>query len=509
MRTTGLPALFTLLSIPAVLLASAPALAADSPPAANPPPAPAAGAASDDAAREAALSAQIMAPKAGGLTADAVGKRAAQTSFQAQAQEQVLRGAAARVDAAWASFLPRLSGTFRYTRLSDLTPPSLFSGTGNLVGTTAPAGTLNPSPTVAISLSGASFPVFLDNWLIQGTLVVPLSDYVFRLTQNYAAANKSQQAAKYDLAVARAKSASDGKIAYYNWLRARGSVVVAKLALDDQKTHLNDTKNLLDAGKASKVDVLRGETGVAAAELAVEQTTHFAQLGEAQVRIAIHARDDEPLEVGETIDGDVVAYGGMLPQLVAEAQSSRLEIKSLDATADALHGQATVVRAGQFPSLSAVGNVTVANPNQRLIPQQDKFFPTWDVSLQLTWSPNDVASSRANGADVESKAVQIEAQKQAVRDGIALEVTQAFQAVQEADFSLRSTDKQLVTAREAVRVARELFKAGLVTSTTLTDAETELTRARLASLNAHVDARVARVRLDHALGRDTKDAKVD
>ncbi|CAN5649753.1 hypothetical protein BH09MYX1_BH09MYX1_30520 [soil metagenome] len=500
--------------IPALFVSSS-AFAADAAPvpATTPPVAPTAAAGDaapgDAAAREAAVTAQIMAPKAGGLTADAVGKRASQTSFQAQAQEQVLRGAAARVDAAWASFLPRLSGTFRYTRLSELTPPSLFGGSGNLVGTTAPPGTLNPTPTVAISLAGATFPVILDNWLIQGTLVVPLSDYVFRLTQNYAAANKSQLAAKYDLATARAKSASDGKIAYYNWLRARGSVVVAKLALEDQKTHLADTKNLLDAGKASKVDVLRGETGVAAAELAVEQTTHFSELGEAQVRIAIHAKDDELLELGETVDGDVAAYAGTLSALASEAQSQRFELKSLDASADALHGQATVVRAGQFPQLNAVGNVTYANPNQRLIPAQDRWFPTWDVGIQLTWSPNDLIGARANGADVESKAMQVEAQRQLVRDGITLEVTQAFQAVQEADFSLRSTDKQLLSAREAVRVARELFKAGLVTSSTLTDAETELTRARLASLNAHVDARVARVRLDHAIGRDTKDSSVN
>jgi outer membrane protein TolC len=47
-----------------------------------------------------------------------------------------------------------------------------------------------------------------------------------------------------------------------------------------------------------------------------------------------------------------------------------------------------------------------------------------------------------------------------------------------------------------------LFINGRTTSTTLTDAETELTRSRLDLLNARADARVARVNLDHALGRD-------
>lgn len=476
-------------------------------PAVPPPPPPPAAAPPADASAtsEEALSAELLAPKPGGITADAVGKRAAATSFQAAASEQALRGAAARVDAAWGSFLPRLSGTLRYTRLSDLTPPSLTGG-GALVGTTAPVGTLNPTPTFAV---GFSFPVYLDNWLMQATLAIPLSDYVFRLNQNYSAASKGVDAARLDVAAARAKSAADGKIAYYNWIRARGSMVVAKLALSDQKTHLTDTKNLFQVGNTSQVDVLRSETGVAAAELAVEQTKHFVELTEMQIRLAIHGAPDEVLLVGESIEGELPAFSSSLPALIAEGQLSRFEVKSIDATAAALHLQATVVRAGQFPRLDAVGNATYSNPNQRLIPQQDKWFPTWDVSLQLTWSPNDVLTARANGADVESKAVQIETQRQALRDGIALEVTQAYQAVLEADFSVGSTQKQLATAREAVRVARELFKAGRVTSTTLTDAETELTRARLQTINARVDARVARVKLDHALGRDTKDVKVE
>jgi len=43
---------------------------------------------------------------------------------------------------------------------------------------------------------------------------------------------------------------------------------------------------------------------------------------------------------------------------------------------------------------------------------------------------------------------------------------------------------------------------GRATSSELTDAETELTRARLDLLNARANARTSRVQLEHALGRD-------
>src|SRR5580700_6089519 len=78
----------------------------------------------------------LLAPHPGGLTADQVGVRAMETSFQARQALETMRAAEARVDAAWAAFLPRLSGTARFTRLSNFTPPSLVSGSGYGVGTT-------------------------------------------------------------------------------------------------------------------------------------------------------------------------------------------------------------------------------------------------------------------------------------------------------------------------------------------------------------------------------------
>ena len=49
---------------------------------------------------------------------------------------------------------------------------------------------------------------------------------------------------------------------------------------------------------------------------------------------------------------------------------------------------------------------------------------------------------------------------------------------------------------------RELYRAGKATVVDVTDAETDLTRARVEVFNSNVDERMARVALEHALGRD-------
>ncbi len=453
----------------------------------------------------------LMHIEASGLTADQVGARAAATSFQAKAQQENLKGAAARIDSAWASFLPRLSVLGRYTRLSDFTPPAFFSAPPagiNSVYTTQPpttTGGLSPNQLISQPISTLSLPLVLNNWLLQGTITVPISDYFLRIDQNYTAVTHQRDAVRLDAIGARTKSMADGKVAFYTWLRARGAAVVAQQALNDQKTHLTDAKNQFAVGNASRADVLRAETAVAAAELQVERSNNLSDLTEKQVRQAMHLPDEQKIAPGESLDNTPPpAIQGSVQALTQEALTSRVEVKSIDLNAAAAREQAKVANAGKYPVISAFADGILANPNPRRFPATNDWFPTWDAGLQATWSPNDFLVAGPAAMDAEARASSAEANKGVIRDGIEIEVMQAWQSIREQEVALESTKRQLASATEAYRVARELFNNGRATSTTLTDAETELTRARLDALNATVDARIARVRLEHALGRDTK-----
>jgi outer membrane protein TolC len=446
---------------------------------------------------------ELTQVRPGGLTAGQVGARAAATSWNAKASEASLQGAAARVDAAWAAFLPRLSAIGKYTRLSNFAVPNFFSVPGGLVVTPEATGTLNPTQTISASIPPITF-FKLDNWLLQASLTIPISDYFLRIDQNYTAATRSQEAARWDVIGARASSWANGAAAYYTWLRARGAVIVAVQALNDQKTHLRDARNQFSAGNASKADVLRADTAVSSAELTLERAKNLADLSEKQLRVAIHAHDEESIVPGEDLEVAPEPIQGNVKQMTVEALSSRPEVKSADANAAAAREQASAAKAGRYPVLSAFGDGVEGNPNPRQIPPSNVWLATWDVGAQITWSPNDILVANGSAADAESRVAAIEANKNNVRDSIEVEVTQTMQSVHEADFSLDASRRELASAEEAYRVARELFNNGRGTSTTLTDAETDLTRARLDLLNAKADARIARIRLEHALGRDAR-----
>jgi outer membrane protein TolC len=419
----------------------------------------------------------------GGLTSDQVGQRAMDTSFAAKQSLETMRAAKARVDSAWAAFLPRLAAVARYTRLSEINPPPINFGTVSVPGT-------------------ALVPPVWDQWLFQATLTVPISDYLLRINQAYTAATRSNDAARFDIGAARANALTNGKVAYYTWLQARGQVVVAVEALNDQRVHLNDSRNQFTVGNASKADVLRAETAVAAAELTVVQTMNASDLAEVQMRIALHGPQGQRVVPGEGLDDTPAPFQGTMAALVEEGLSNRLELKSVLANAEAARQTAAVNKAARYPVVSAFADGIEANPNQRFFPVAQVFNPTWDLGVQATWAPNDILTANAGKADYESRANALEAQAQVTRENIEVEITQDFQAMRQAEFAIDSTRRELASATEAYRVARELFNNGRGTFTTLTDAEGELTRARIDALTAAVNIRVARVRLEHGVGRD-------
>lgn len=442
----------------------------------------------------------------GGLTAREVGSRAAASSTDASVRLADVQAAAADVDRAFMAFLPRLTLTGRYTRLSPVDAASVGPGQGSLVGTTDPAGPLAPgAPLFGIPASAFSFPVILNQYLLNANLTIPLSDYVMSTSKAYAASSASRRAAELGVKASRVAAAANAKIAYYNWVRARLQSVVAEEALVLAKAQLEVAKVAFDAGRVSNVDVLRAQAHVANSELLVEKARTFWRVGEEQLRVVMHAPADRAWEIGENV---LIARAAdretrPLDALVSEALKKRLDIRSLDETAWSLKKQTAVLEAQAVPRVEAFGNAYYANPNQRVFPQQEKWSATWDVGLQVVWSPNDLGTSPASARGLDAQRVRVEAQKRALLDGLRMEITQAQQAMSEAQFAVETSRRALAVAEEAYRVRRQQYSFGRATSLELTDAEVELLRSRMALIDAHIALRVARVQFDHALGRDT------
>ncbi|MBI5532354.1 MAG: TolC family protein [Deltaproteobacteria bacterium] len=451
---------------------------------------------------------QELTPRTGGLKSADVARKAEMSSPDVRAKQMQVTAAAARVDQAVVSYFPRLGFNARFVQMSPITLPTL----GNVVGAQAPGpifAACNPVTNQCTVTNAAAVPLSFTSvnhmYALQGTLAIPLSDYLLRITQNHRSASTSESAARLTEAATRLKVQRDARVAYYNWIRARGAIVVAEQGLETVKGHLKDVSSALQVGTASRADQMRVESQLAAMELAVERAKNLAVLAEEQLRVMMHDPPGTRYEIGESITAAGPAPSDAeLSRLMQEATAARLEPRALEETARSVRLTRKVLQAGYLPRVDGFANLYHQNPNTRYFPQQDVWHTTWDVGVQLSWTVNDSFTANSQVAEVEAKAAEIDAQANLVRDAIRMEVTQAYNAVREAQTALGTSARQILAAQESLRVRRELFRNGRATSAEYTDAETDLIRSQLDLLNARVDAKIGQVALDHAVGRDVQ-----
>jgi outer membrane protein TolC len=442
---------------------------------------------SNAAAEESDLATRLHArvTRPGGLTAADVARRAVRTSPEDRSRKADIETAESEIERTRVDYYPRVTLTARYTRLSPITPPEIR----------LPAG------------PGLSFPVILDQYLTQAGVTVPLSDYLLRIRQSHDAAVSAREAAELNAVAARRAVAAQAKLAYYGWARARLGEIVTEQSIEQATHHLNFARAARDAGRAPTADVLRAESLVAAAELANARMRNAALLGEARLRTIMHdspargaaaSTAPAPYEIGEDLFGPLdAADAGEGEALYREAVRTRPELQALERTESSLRSQRDAVQARALPRLDAFGNAYLANPSPRVFPQTDEWRATWDVGVQLSWSPNDFGSTGPTQHALDARRKRLDADRAALSDSIA----SAVLSWREARSSAETADRGLVASEEGYRVRRELFDLGRGTSVELIDAESDVLRARLEMIQARIDARVAQVRLEHAVGR--------
>jgi len=444
--------------------------------------------------------------KGRGLTSDEVARRAMETSVDGRVKDRALDVAVEKRAEAKAGYLPTLTGTARYTRLSHLGSSTLGDPRFHFVGTTDPNATplTKADPNNLTVADNFSFPVPDNNWVLQATLTIPLSDYVFRVSNAVAAATHSERAARIDGQAARLHTGAEARGAYYQWVRARGQALVAMQSLDQARGHLRDAQQMFTAGLVSQADTLRAESQVKQMELLVTRAQSFVALAEEQLRVNMHDAAGGHYEVGEDIVAPLppLPDGSNLARLQDQAFDRRLELRALDETEGSVRAMARVARAARYPRLALQGNATYANPNPRIFPAEAQFRGTWDASVILSWTPSDIPGSIHSERGQKAQAAQIAAQRDQLVDGLRMEVANAWRAAREAEVAMNTTTQGLRAAEESYRVRDNLFRNGKATLVELNDSQSDLLRARLDIVNAHIDARVARVQLNHAIGGD-------
>jgi outer membrane protein TolC len=261
---------------------------------------------------------------------------------------------------------------------------------------------------------------------------------------------------------------------------------------------------LVAVQRIARAELLRVEAQEAEAEQAHDALRELAGLREEMLRLQIGARTDELLTIGEDLRAEVAAPApAALDTLVATAARRRLDVRALELGVVATEERRNAERARALPQVSAFAVTDYARPNARAVIPAEEFGWSWSAGVQLTWSLPDALASRTTTRRLDAEARALRADRESVLQQARIEVLSAQQGVHLAKQAIATSRKGLIAAEETYRVRAALLAAERATAVEIVDAQTTLTRARIAALDAHIDLRIAIAELDHALGTDT------
>ncbi len=426
----------------------------------------------------------VLREGSGPITADQAAVQAAKTApsvKRARAQSERARSGA---EQAWIGVYPRLELSASYTRVSEHDPYRVadVSGMGAAFTVDAPE---------AIS----------DLFSLKAQLAYPVSDVFLKILPSHDAAAQTVDAQNLSAKADEASIALAAREAFYNYARARATLAVARTSLAQTEAQRHDVDSLVAAGTLARVESMRASAVVAGSQVAVARAEGGVAVARTALQSLLHQEGDQEIGIAEDFATPPPKLTDTKEALLAKALQNRSELAALRTMIEVYDKTRDANGADRYPKLSIVGGYEFDNPNQRVDPFTREFNGSWSVSGVLSWSPNDYAGSRARMGEAGANRESSFAELAALEDALRREVAEAYAAYVAASQAMDAALTGIAAAEESHRVRREQFRAGAAVATDVVDAEAELRRARLELINAAIDSRIARARLDRAVER--------
>ena len=197
---------------------------------------------------------------------------------------------------------------------------------------------------------------------------------------------------------------------------------------------------------------------------------------------------------------DQIAVVELAPKLdIEQAVEHRPELKMLQNTVDITKQATNVLKAGNLPQVMLMGGYAVSNPNL-VNGFEKKFAGFWNVGVMVRvplWNWGDVMYKvRASKGATSIASLELAE----AREMIELQVNQTTFKVGEANKKLDMAQANILRADDNLRTANLGFREGVITPTTVMEAQTAWLQAQSQKIDAEIDVRLSQVDLQKALG---------
>lgn len=277
-------------------------------------------------------------------------------------------------------------------------------------------------------------------------------------------------------------------------LAAQAAAQASRAARDSGREDLTRAQNRRDAGMATDADVLALVVHVADLERQVIQADGDGAIARAQLNRLMGApidRDFRAIEPPSAVPGPTPD----LAALLAEAEASRPDLQRVAAAERLAELGRRQARAAFIPTVAAQAAFDASGLgfNDRV--------SGWIAGGELRWSLSSGGAERAQLKAAASALTRAQAERDDARAAVHVDVVTAVRRLEAAQARQAAGRAAVEQAREAERIVRNRYEAGIAGVSDVLRAATAVLDAEANRSSALVDAVVSNALLHRALGR--------
>ena len=261
----------------------------------------------------------------------------------------------------------------------------------------------------------------------------------------------------------------------------------------------SDVTKMIKTGVATRANALTVSVKLNEAEMALTKVDNGLSLA----RMLLCQLCGLPLDTQFTLEDEnkelSSTAGGNSAFDMSTALSRRPDLRSLELAADIYDKKIKLARSENLPQLALVGNYLLTNPSV-FNGFEKKFKGMFNIGVTLSAPLFRWGEGRNKVRAAKAQAAAVRYQLDEAREKVELQVNQASFRVTEANKAFARAVKNCERAEENLRTASVGFKAGVIPTSDMLEAQTAWVSAQSEMVDAAIDVRLTQVYLQKSLG---------
>ncbi len=313
-----------------------------------------------------------------------------------------------------------------------------------------------------------------------------------RIMSAYNIAKEAYSTAKYSSEVSRKDIVKEVTVNYFNVLKAKKFVEIAKSSKELIGSHLSNVENFFEVGSVPKNDVLSAKVSHSNAQIFLIKARNGYELAKSALNYSLNKDVNDEVILAEVGEG-AISDNVVLEDCFDKALSNREELKIINNAKSINESLIDIQRSAYYPQLYLIGSYNKTGDEEF---DEENFTGVLSMELEIfSWGGT---SYKVESSKLELKKVY--ENEAVIKRSIRLEVKAAYLMLRQAREEVNSAKQAVEQAKENYRINEEKFNVNAATSTEVLDAQNLLLTSKINYFQALYDVYIADINLKRATG---------